>query len=94
VTIKIIRILPNNLTNPSNASLPSLPNLQPLYQSLPRQLNLPRRLPSLIPSLTQTQRAPIPYLDLVLLRRERAGAMMRKVHAGEGTGAEVVAAVG
>lgn len=66
----------------------------PSYQPLPRQFNLSCRLPLLPTPLTHTRHTPVPELDLILYRRERARAVVREVHAGERVGAEVFVAVG
>ena len=62
-------------------------------KSFPRKLNFPRRLPSFIPSLRNTDRTPLPKLNFIFLRGEGAWAVMWKMYAGEGAGAEIICAV-
>ena len=71
--------------------------LTPTYYSqhpLPSQLNLPRRLARLPPALTHTYCAPLTQLDFVFDSRERTRAVMWKVNASKGAGAQIVRAVG
>lgn len=63
-------------------------------QPLPRQLDLPGRLPSLESSLGNTDALPVRQLELVLVAGPCAGAVVWEVHARERVWAEVVLAVG
>lgn len=66
----------------------------PSQQSLPRQLDLPSRLASLVTALGYTDSLPIRQLNLFFVGWPRAGAVMGEVDARERVGAEVVAAKG
>ena len=72
---------------------PHLPKTKGLQYPLPSQLHLPRRLPRSIPAFTNANGAPLAQLDLVFNSGKGAGAMVGKMDAGEGGGAEVVGAV-
>jgi hypothetical protein len=65
-----------------------------LQQSLPRKLDLARRLALLEAALGNTHAATLNELDLVLVSVPGAGAVVGEVDAGEGVGAEVVVAGG
>lgn len=66
----------------------------PSQHSLPRQLNLPRRLSLFPTSFTDTYRTSVSQLDFIFDSREWTRAMMREVNAGEGAGAEVIRTTG
>lgn len=61
---------------------------------LPRQLDLPSRLPGLEASSRDADALPIRQLELVLVTGPWAGAVVWKMHARQRVWAEVVVAVG
>lgn len=63
-------------------------------QPLPRQLDLPGRLPGLEPSLRNADALTVRQLELVLVAGPCAGAVVWEVHTRERVWAEVVLAVG
>ena len=63
-------------------------------QPLPRQLDLPSRLPGLEASSRDADPLPIRQLELVLVTGPWAGAVVWEVHARQRVRAEVVVAVG
>lgn len=69
-------------------------HIPPSQQPLPRQLDLPSRLTGLEAALGHTDAVAFSQLELVLVARPGARAVVREVHAGERVRAEVVGAVG
>lgn len=72
------------------AQSPTIPSQQPL----PRQLDLPSRLAGLEPALRHANARALTQLELVLVTRPGAGAVVREMDAGKRVWAEVVGAIG
>lgn len=62
-------------------------------QPLPSQLDLPRRLSSLVSTLTDANHASVSQFELVFYLRERARAVVWEVDARECVRAEILVAV-
>jgi hypothetical protein len=62
-------------------------------QSLPSQLDLPRRLSSFESTFAHTCHAAVAKLNLIFDFGESAGAVVREVHAAEGVWTEVFVAM-